>query len=176
MFFLLVDLVGKEEFKLTTDNTVSKYTLQQQQCLHQVVEEKHFCGDFLSFLPPEIAFSILVYLDVKDLIRGLRVCRKWRQLITEATPAWKAAANKASLLNQLMMVTTSSTRLFFMWDFSLPQCGPSHLLAEELRFSLPEPIYDMLKSVNETDIQEKVGLVWLLRSATVKSVFQLKVA
>lgn len=104
--------LGKEEFKLTTDHTVSECTLQQQQCLHQVVE-KHFCRDFLSFLPPEIAFSILVYLDVKDLIRGLRVCRKWRQLITEATPAWKAAANKVSILNELLMVTPSDTRLFF---------------------------------------------------------------
>ena len=163
--------LGKEEFKLTTDHTVSECTLQQQQCLHQVVE-KHFCRDFLSFLPPEIAFSILVYLDVKDLIRGLRVCRKWRQLITEATPAWKAAANKVSILNELLMVTPSDTRLFFTWDFSLSQCGPCHLLAEELRFFLPEPIYDMLKSVNETDIQEKVGLAWLLRSVTVEGVSQ----
>ena len=89
---VLVDLsaLDKEEFKLTTGCIVSEYTLQ---CLHH---EKHFCRDFLSFLPPEIAFSILVYLDVKDLIRGLQVCRKWRQLITEATPAWKAAANKVN--------------------------------------------------------------------------------
>lgn len=87
-------MLDKEEFKLTTGRIVSEYTLQQQQqCLHH---EKHFCRDFLSFLPPEIAFSILVYLDVKDLIRGLQVCRKWRQLITEATPAWKAAANKVN--------------------------------------------------------------------------------
>ncbi|OAL36723.1 hypothetical protein AYO20_04055 [Fonsecaea nubica] len=45
--------------------------------------------DFLSLLPPELALSVLKYLDAKSLCRAAQVSRKWRQMVNGDERAWK---------------------------------------------------------------------------------------
>ena len=74
-------------------NIIGSCTLQLQSRLQQALQ-RLLSRDFLSLLSPEIVFKILEYLDVEDLLCGMQVCRKWRQLITEATPVWKVVSQK----------------------------------------------------------------------------------
>lgn len=45
--------------------------------------------DFLSVLPPELALTVLKYLDVRSLTRAAQVSKKWRQMINGDERAWK---------------------------------------------------------------------------------------
>ena len=45
--------------------------------------------DFLAILPPELALSILKYLDLKSLSKAAQVSKKWRQIINSDERAWK---------------------------------------------------------------------------------------
>ena len=70
-----------------------------QERLHFPDQLKHqLSRDFLGLLPPEIAVKILGYLAADDLANGLKVCHKWRKLITEApTSMWRAATRDMGL-------------------------------------------------------------------------------
>ncbi|KAJ9614525.1 SCF ubiquitin ligase complex subunit cdc4 [Cladophialophora chaetospira] len=45
--------------------------------------------DFLSILPPELALTVLKYLDPKSLCKAAQVSKKWRQIINSDERAWK---------------------------------------------------------------------------------------
>ena len=69
----------------------------EQKLRFQDKLKSHLSRDFLTLLPVEIVHYILSYIDVKDLITGLQVCRSWQQRITEANHTWKAATRKIGL-------------------------------------------------------------------------------
>ena len=69
----------------------------EQKLRFQDKLKSHLSRDFLTLLPVEIVHYILSYIDVKDLITGLQVCRGWQQRITEAKHIWKAATRKIGL-------------------------------------------------------------------------------
>ncbi|CAL1525967.1 unnamed protein product [Lymnaea stagnalis] len=48
--------------------------------------------DFISFLPPEIAFQILQYIDGKQLLVCCQVCKSWNERINNSQKLWRSLA------------------------------------------------------------------------------------
>lgn len=47
--------------------------------------------DFISYLPPEVAEKILIYLSLKDVLACMRVSQHWFEKIKDFTTYWKEA-------------------------------------------------------------------------------------
>ena len=87
----------EQEAKLQVfSNMLDNCSYQDQFSLHKELIIR-LSRDFITFLPPEIAITVLSYLPVESLVTGLQVCRSWREIISGATPLWRKAVSEIGL-------------------------------------------------------------------------------
>lgn len=80
---------------LALNELIARCEKTQVRHMLQVIEPQ-FQRDFISLLPKEVAFSVLSFLEPRDLLRAAQTCRSWR-VLADDNVLWKRKCQAAGI-------------------------------------------------------------------------------